>query len=212
MAESRNTTSRKEPSQDRSKKMVEKIFSATRILLINDGVEGVTTGKIAKQAGISVGSLYQYFPNKLAVLKAMYQSWLDEVISELEALSAFPSMTTDQFLAALPGFLDSFYSEESYQSSSDDRQYELELVKGMRLFKELQEIDDRHQERVAEVLADGLEKVFTHQPREKLIQVGIYLYYLNNAFDELMEYEKIDPEVLLAPHKEAIIAVVRALA
>lgn len=59
---------RKEPKQDRSRAIVEAIFEATVRILPKLGSQSVTTKKIAEFAGVSIGSLYQYFPNKESVL------------------------------------------------------------------------------------------------------------------------------------------------
>ena len=55
---------RKSPTQGRSKTMVSAIFEAAARVLPKSGYEGVTTNQLAKIAGVSVGSLYQYFSNK----------------------------------------------------------------------------------------------------------------------------------------------------
>jgi AcrR family transcriptional regulator len=59
---------RKQPKQERSKAIVEAIFEATVRILPKLGSQNITTKKIAEFAGVSIGSLYQYFPNKESVL------------------------------------------------------------------------------------------------------------------------------------------------
>jgi AcrR family transcriptional regulator len=61
-------TQRKQPKQQRSKAIVEAILEATVRILPKVGSQNVTTKKIAEFAGVSVGSLYQYFPNKESLL------------------------------------------------------------------------------------------------------------------------------------------------
>lgn len=60
---------RKEPAQDRARQTVESILDATAQLL--DGDESVSTNRIAERAGVSIGSLYQYFPNATAIFAAI---------------------------------------------------------------------------------------------------------------------------------------------
>jgi AcrR family transcriptional regulator len=65
------------PSQDRSRQTVEVILQATEDLLIKEGWEGLTTNRVAERAGVSVGSLYQYFRNKEALVDAVLQAHMD---------------------------------------------------------------------------------------------------------------------------------------
>jgi AcrR family transcriptional regulator len=72
------TTPRKRPRQTRSKETVETILAATARILIKLGFDGLTTNAVADQAGVSIGSLYQYFPNKQALVAALIERRLDE--------------------------------------------------------------------------------------------------------------------------------------
>jgi AcrR family transcriptional regulator len=62
---------RKIPRQSRSRLTIDAIFEATIQVLLANGLEAITTAQIAGRAGVSVGSLYQYFPNKNALLAAL---------------------------------------------------------------------------------------------------------------------------------------------
>jgi len=59
---------RKHPKQDRATATVDAILQATTYILACDGWEGLNTNKIAKRAGVNISSLYQYFPNKQAIV------------------------------------------------------------------------------------------------------------------------------------------------
>jgi len=61
-------TERRTPRQERSQQTVEAILTAAKPLVIKHGVEGFTTNGVARLAGVSIGSLYQYFPSKRAIL------------------------------------------------------------------------------------------------------------------------------------------------
>lgn len=69
---------RKRPVQARSKATVDAILRGAAQVLQKSGYAGATTDRIAARAGVSVGSLYQYFPNKDAVLVALAQRHIDE--------------------------------------------------------------------------------------------------------------------------------------
>lgn len=75
---------RKSPVQARSAASVDAILEATVQVLLQVGKERLTTTKVALRAGVSVGTLYQYFPNKSALLKAALKRHLDEVTTALE--------------------------------------------------------------------------------------------------------------------------------
>jgi AcrR family transcriptional regulator len=59
---------RRAPRQERSQSMVDAIVTAAKQLVIKHGVDGVTTNAVARLAGVSIGSLYQYFPSKRAIV------------------------------------------------------------------------------------------------------------------------------------------------
>jgi len=62
---------RKKPVQDRSQITVEALVDAAARIFRAKGFEAATTNHVAELAGVSIGSLYQYFPNKLALLTAV---------------------------------------------------------------------------------------------------------------------------------------------
>ena len=62
---------RREPTQGRAQKTIETIFEATAQIVEQDGVGALSTNKIAQKAGFSIGTLYQYFPTKEAIIHAM---------------------------------------------------------------------------------------------------------------------------------------------
>ncbi|EJN06580.1 transcriptional regulator [Bradyrhizobium sp. YR681] len=65
---SRSVSSRKQPQQTRSSELVAAILDAAVQVLAKEGAQRFTTARVAERAGVSVGSLYQYFPNKAAIL------------------------------------------------------------------------------------------------------------------------------------------------
>jgi AcrR family transcriptional regulator len=75
---------RKSPVQARSAASVDAILEATIQVLLQTGKERLTTTKVALRAGVSVGTLYQYFPNKSALLQAALKRHLDEVTEAVE--------------------------------------------------------------------------------------------------------------------------------
>ncbi|MFC4013823.1 TetR/AcrR family transcriptional regulator [Nonomuraea purpurea] len=84
-------TPRKHPRQQRSRETVAAILEAAAQLFQRHGYSETTTNKVAERAGVSIGSLYQYFPNKDALLVALAEHYLAEAdarISEVFAHAA----------------------------------------------------------------------------------------------------------------------------
>ena len=75
---------RKSPVQARSTASVDAILEATIQVLLKVGKERLTTTRVALRAGVSVGTLYQYFPNKGALLRAVLRRHLAEVTEAVE--------------------------------------------------------------------------------------------------------------------------------
>ena len=77
---------RKYPSQIRSKVTVDSIVVAASEILIKLGYEKSTTQRIAERAGVSVGTLYQYFPNKKSIFTELQRYYADKLYEHLEKL------------------------------------------------------------------------------------------------------------------------------
>ena len=108
MAVIRKLTPRSTPVQKRAQERREQILTITAQLLEEVGQDDLTTILVAKKVGMSVGTLYHYFPNKYAILFALAERWLGEMdigLRELEdypieslSLKKFVEMSTDRML------------------------------------------------------------------------------------------------------------------
>lgn len=79
---------RRAPQQDRAKETVEKILDATAELLDEAGHTKLTTKRVAKRSGVNIATLYNYFPNKLALLHALALRFAEDQQEELDAVYA----------------------------------------------------------------------------------------------------------------------------
>jgi AcrR family transcriptional regulator len=77
---------RKTPVQARSTITVEAISEATVQVLLSHGAKRLTTTRVAQRAGVSVGTLYQYYPNKQSLLFAVLENHLNSVMARVEAV------------------------------------------------------------------------------------------------------------------------------
>ena len=88
------TTPRKRPRQARSRATVDSVLEATARVLVKRGFDGLTTNLVADEAGVSIGSLYQYFPNKAALVGALIEKHVDAMqslaLAELTRVAQLP--------------------------------------------------------------------------------------------------------------------------
>jgi AcrR family transcriptional regulator len=88
------TTPRKRPRQERSKATVDTILEATTRVLKKHGFDGLSTNAVAAQAGVSIGSLYQYFPNKEALVAKLIDRHMEDmnaaIFAELTRVAVMP--------------------------------------------------------------------------------------------------------------------------
>ena len=103
MGVDKGTKPRKEPRQRRSRETVEAILEATARVLVREGYEKTSTNRVAEVAGVSVGSLYQYFPNKESLVAALMGRHLDEMAKIYE--EAFAGLRNAPLEVAVRGLV-----------------------------------------------------------------------------------------------------------
>jgi AcrR family transcriptional regulator len=86
IAQRKRLEPRKKPRQTRSRETVDVILAAAARVFAASGYAATTTNHIARRAGVSIGSLYEYFPSKDAILVALTERHVDEAEQELGAL------------------------------------------------------------------------------------------------------------------------------
>src|SRR5579864_2789253 len=88
------TNPRKQASQRRSRATVDALIEATARILVREGFDKASTNRVAEEAGVSVGSLYQYFPSKEALVAAVIdrhnQELMQVVRGALVEVAALP--------------------------------------------------------------------------------------------------------------------------
>ncbi|MBB4865634.1 AcrR family transcriptional regulator [Pseudomonas nitritireducens] len=102
-------STRKEPKQARSNDLVTAILDAAVQVLEKEGAQRFTTARVAERAGVSVGSLYQYFPNKAAIL---FRLQSDEWRQTTEMLCGLLSDETQAPLQRLRNLVHAFIRSE----------------------------------------------------------------------------------------------------
>jgi AcrR family transcriptional regulator len=93
---------RKAPRQSRSQATVTAILDATARILVERGFAAASTNAVAERAGVSVGSLYQYFPNKEALIAALHARHGEQMMAVIQrALTKAMDATLDDALRGL---------------------------------------------------------------------------------------------------------------
>src|SRR4051812_42756579 len=97
---------RRVPKQARSRSIVESIVEATSHVLHLRDYESASTNQVAEKAGVSVGSLYQYFPNKDSILDLLASRVVDRRIKEFERnFAAASTLPPSQMLDRIVDFI-----------------------------------------------------------------------------------------------------------
>lgn len=103
---------RREPQQDRARRRVTRVLDTADRLLADEGAAALTTTRIAEEAGISVGSLYQWFGDKEAVIEALAVRYAEDFAHVLDDLAA----TEDVVDAAVDAFADAFRATPGFRA------------------------------------------------------------------------------------------------
>jgi AcrR family transcriptional regulator len=105
---------RKSPRQRRSTATVDAILEAAARILEADGLEALTTNAVADLAGVSIGSLYQYFPGKAAILAEMIRRQRADLLTDInEAVSRKPN---DSFEDSIDALVDSAVAHQLHRA------------------------------------------------------------------------------------------------
>lgn len=107
-------SSRKQPQQARSTELVAAILQAAAQVLAKEGASRFTTARVAERAGVSVGSVYQYFPNKAAIL---FRLQSDEWRQTTEMLAGILRDTGRAPLARLRTLVHAFVRSECEEAA-----------------------------------------------------------------------------------------------
>lgn len=102
MSTAERALTRREPKQKRSQQTVEAVLEAVQLVVKRHGMRAITTNRIAEAAGVSIGSLYQYFPDKRAIFAALHDRHVDEVRQLIEqTMTACRLAPLDEFAREL---------------------------------------------------------------------------------------------------------------
>jgi AcrR family transcriptional regulator len=114
-------SSRKQPKQARSTDLVAAILEAALQVLATEGAQRFTTARVAEKAGVSVGSLYQYFPNKAAILfRLQSDEWRQTTALLREILEDIRKPPLERLRILVHAFIRSECDEAAVRVALDD--------------------------------------------------------------------------------------------
>jgi AcrR family transcriptional regulator len=172
---------RKKPTQGRSRKTVDKILEATRYILRDEGHRALTTIRVAERSGVTVGSIYQYFPSKHAIIYELYTGWLNDVVARLDAVVANRKKhpTPEDVLAH--AFL-TFTADDDAESGITR-----ELTLAMQAHPELLAVEAEHQDRIAKRIASLLGEMSNTVDDATLYSFAASVYRLSVALMDTVQ-------------------------
>lgn len=106
---------RKQPQQRRSRAMQARILDASLRVLRDHGALAFTTTRVAEEAGISVGSLYQYFPNKHALVAALHEHDIRDGVARVQSILDGPGGTPREKLREIVQW---FFASEAEEAAT----------------------------------------------------------------------------------------------
>ena len=143
---------RRAPSQKRSRERVERMLTAASDVIAQQGSDAMRMGEVAERAGVSIGSLYQYFPDKGSIIRTLADRYntlgRDCIEAELADVS-----DADGFRAAFGGLIDTYY--ELFLAEPVMR----DIWSGTQADKQLRDIDLVYCRDNGEILARALKRV-----------------------------------------------------
>jgi AcrR family transcriptional regulator len=169
---------RREPVQARSRERVERILDAAAQLLAEAGYDAVKTNAIAKRAGVSIGSVYQFFPNRFAIFNALAERYRDNILGSLEAHLA--QATIESWEAAIENTIDSL--AELWKTDWAFHSVWLAIQNAA----ELRESSEHYRDALINgPLADFLARLVPSTPRSRILPMGRVILETSNLLLDL---------------------------
>jgi AcrR family transcriptional regulator len=164
---------RKNPQQPRAQATVEAITNASLLIINEAGTAALTTANIAERAGVSIGTLYRYFPDKKSILLKVYGDVLLELEASLERLTdpAKAPPTWKEYVRILQAGIAKY--EEPHRPVISSR--------ATMMYPEFAELDHNHSQRQAKKFARMLTHYGSLWPTELLEKLAMFCIYLNDG-------------------------------
>ncbi|GAB20694.1 putative TetR family transcriptional regulator [Gordonia effusa NBRC 100432] len=139
---------RRVPQQARSRKLLARVLEAADVLLADQGPDSLTTTRVAAAAGVAVGSLYQYLPDRTAIIEALAAAYLQRFEATMAEMvtAAYREQWDDPAKVLIDAFADVYRTEPGYRA----------LWFSRHLTETARAADRQHNERMAVTLKEVL--------------------------------------------------------
>jgi AcrR family transcriptional regulator len=167
-------SARRAPAQQRSRERLERILAAASEIIAARGSDQLKMSDVAESAGISIGSLYQYFPDKSAIIRTLAERYHEASRGCIE--EAFAGVRDlDGLRAAYTSLVDQYYEICLTEPVMRD------IWSGMQADKELAAIELAASRANAALLADVMARVHRKANRKRLAATALLIWHLGEA-------------------------------
>jgi AcrR family transcriptional regulator len=188
------------PSQRRSRERVEKILNCARTLIAEKGSDAMRMSEVAEMASISIGSLYQYFPDKSAIIQTLAKRYNAEGRKCIDAeLSSVRDI--DGFREAFGRLIDIYYGIFLAEPVIRD------IWSATQADKALAELEIAESRVNAELVATALVRVHPNTDLKQLTASAFLVMYLGEATMRLaISVGRVEGDLLVARYKSMVLA------
>ena len=180
-------SSRKHPKQARANDLVTAVLEAAVQVLRSEGAGRFTTARVAERAGVSVGSIYQYFPNKAAILfRLQTDEWQRTSLLLKGILDKTDASPASRLRALTHAFL---------QSECDEAEVRTALADAAPLYRDAPESDDAREAGSSVILAFMHEALPNRSDAEILLAAGLIETTMTQVGSRFSERSRTDQEI-----------------
>lgn len=194
----KRTVLRRQPKQERSRERVDEILKVTMQLIGEKGIDAVTMKAVADRSGGPIASIYQYFPNKSAIISTLYERYSMNVRALLqESLGNIHSV--DDMFRATDEILEKYYALMQANPSIRD------LLNAIEADKTLQHMDVVETRLQAEMFTSATIAYIPEETREQYARTVFLLFHLSGSTVSLAHMLDKEEAALLLGDYRAII-------
>jgi AcrR family transcriptional regulator len=165
---------RRRPQQQRSLERFERVLAAAAGLIAETGIESVRMSEIAERAGVPIGSVYQYFPDKLAIVRTLADQVLDRVHQQL--VDTYADVTTKaEFLDRTDTLVQEYYTLITEDPVARH------ILMAMQSDRDLQQLDIDDSRRNAEVVLQAGRRFVSPGSRDEFTTLCVLVMHLTGS-------------------------------